>query len=439
MFLPKLRTCASIVLVATIITGCSSYSPDYSELSESFTHPQVEQIHADADIAELIAFAHKHHPLIKAAIADLESANAELTSAGAFADPQFSVSQGINNSDFRTLGVAQEIPLFNRRSMAIEQAKIAREAANAQLALVKSEVEVNVVSAFAEYLYILENLSLQEDLIQLLRQFAAVAEQSYAAGSVSLSDLLRAQNAVDAAVSEKLNLQQLVVSQRSRLNAALGRDSRADLPSGYSLIDSHSNFANLPADAETLYEIAGERSPRLAVSRFAMQSQTVASDIANTAGLPKLMVGVEYMNEAMGSGTFAGMASVSLPIWRSNYQAQREAAESASLAAQHRYRSTQLEVQADLSIALFQWREAERNRELYGSVLLARAEQAVATSLSNYQSGNASYTDVISSQQEWLGYALSYRRALANQLTATATIKSFISSGANSEVSNEKY
>ncbi len=439
MFLPRIRVCASITLIIITITGCASYSPEYADFSEPLTRPETAHIHVDADIAEFIAFAHEHHPSVKAAMADIESANAALTSAGAFADPQFSVAQGLNNSDFRTLSVEQEIPLFNRRGMAIEQAQIAKRSAQAQLDAVKAEVSVNVVAAFAEYLYVLESQGLQEELIQLLKQFTAVAEQSYATGSVSLSDLLRAQNAVDSALAEQLNLEQLVISQRARLNAALGRDSREPLAGEYSLVDSHRNFAKLPADIETLYALADENSPQLALSRFAIESQTVARDIAGTAGLPKLMVGVEYMNEAMGSGTFAGMASVSLPIWRSNYRAQREAAESAYQAAQHRLYSSQLEVQADLSIAIFQWREAERNRELFGKVLTARAEQAVATSLSNYQNGNASYTDVISSQQEWLSFALAYRRALANQLTAVAAIKSLISSGANSEVSNEKH
>lgn len=439
MFLPRIRVCVSIAFAAIITSGCASYSPEYTDFSEPLTNPEIEQIQADADIEALVAFAHAHHPLIKAAIANIESANAALTSAGAFADPQFSVSQGLNNSDFRTLSVEQEIPLFNRRAMAIEQGKIALRSAKAELEVVKANVTVNVVSAFSEYLYVLENLELQQDLIQLLNQFAAVAEQSYSAGSVSLSDLLRAQNAVDSARSEKLNLEQLVVSQRARLNAALGRDAREPLRGDYSLLNSHRNFARLPADIETLYSLAEEHSPQLAVSRYEIQSQTVATDIANTAGLPRLMVGVEYMNEAMGSGTFAGMASVSLPIWRSNYRAQREAANSAYQSAQYRLQSTQLEIQAELSIALYQWREAERNRELYGQVLLTRAEQAVATSLSNYQNGNASYTDVISSQQEWLSFALAYRRALANQLSAVAAIKSLITSGANSEVSNEKY
>ncbi|RAJ92915.1 hypothetical protein, partial [Aliidiomarina maris] len=36
--------------------------------------------------------------------------------------------------------------------------------------------------------------------------------------------------------------------------------------------------------------------------------------------------------------------------------------------------------------------------------------------------GSASFTDVITSQQEWLSFALAHRRAMANQLAAVATI-----------------
>lgn len=423
------RTARFMVVVAATLTlaACASYSPDYNALNQQVQR-ETAPLPVDADIAKLIDYAQQHHPAVVAAQARLQAAQANSISAGAFADPQLNLSQGLNDADYQTLGVTQEIPVFGRRAMSIEQARAGERAARARLEEVKADLAANVVEAFSEYLYVRENQLLQRDLIQLLEQFAGVAERAYAAGSVSMSDLLRAQNALDEARSEHQNLDAMLTSQRARLNSALGRDARMEFEGEHTLSKSHEEFAQLPAQPDELYAQIKEHNPALLASRYEVESMLVARDIAGSVGLPQLMVGAEYMNTAMAADTITGMVSVSLPIWRSNYRAQRDAADADVQTGLQQLQAAELEAQAELSMALYQWQDAERNRKLYGNVLVARAEQAVATTLSNYQSGNAGFTDVITSQQEWLSFALAHRRALANQLAAVATIYALIPS-----------
>lgn len=420
------RTARLWLAVATLtLTACASYSPDYDALNQQ-VRTESAPLPINADIAELIRYAQHNHPAVRAAEARVQRARAESVAAHAFADPQLNISQGLNDADYQTLGISQEIPVFGRRAMSIEQAHATERAALARLNETKADLAANVVQAFSEYLYVGENQRLQGDLIQLLEQFTAVAERSYAAGSVSMPDLLRAQNALDQARSDYQNLEAMLFSQRARLNSALGRDARIEFEGEYSLIQSHREFAGLPAPPETLYAQLKEQNPALLASRYEVESMLVAQDLADSSGLPRLMVGAEYMNTAMAEDTITGMVSVSLPIWRSNYRAQRDAAEADVHTGLQQLQAAELGVQAELSMALYQWREAERNRELYGDVLVARSEQAVATTLNNYQNGNAGFTDVITSQREWLSFALAYRRALANQLAAVASIYALV-------------
>ena len=431
------RAARLMLAVATLtLTACASYSPDYDALNQQ-VRTESAPLPVNADIAELIRYAQQNHPAVRAAEARLQRTRAESVAARAFADPEVNISQGLNDADYQTLGISQEIPVFGRRAMRIEQAQSAERVAQARLNEAKADLAANVVQAFSEYLYVGENQRLQGDLIQLLEQFTAVAERSYAAGSVSMPDLLRAQNALDQARSDYQNLEAMLFSQRARLNSALGRDARMDFEGEYSLIQSHREFAGLPAPAEALYAQLKEQNPALLASRYEVESLLVAQDLADSSGLPRLMVGAEYMNTAMAEDTITGMVSVSLPIWRTNYRAQRDAAEADVQTGLQQLQAAELGVQAELSIALYQWREAERNRELYGDVLVARSEQAVATTLSNYQNGNAGFTDVITSQREWLSFALAYRRALANQLAAVATIHALVPNVTQVEVEDE--
>lgn len=426
---------SSALLVILFLVGCSSYQPDYSGVGSQRTSHTEIPLPVDAEIADLIYFAQQQHPLVLAARADVERARAEITAAGAWMDPEVNVSQGINDSGWQTLALSQDIPIFQRRSMAIEQAQANYRAANARLAQVQADLAATVVGAFSEYLYVVENLKLQQDLIALLSQAVAVAEQRYSSGSAAMSDLLRVQNAHDEARSERENIAAMLVSQRARLNSALGRDARSELPQHFRLTETHRRFAHLPAAESELFSLAAAENPQLLAAKYEIQALYVGQDVANTSGLPRFMLGVEYMNTAMGDGTFAGMASFSLPIWRSSYRALQEAAQANLQRGEAQLHAAQLQVQAELSMALYQWREAERNEQLYRDVLIPRAEQAVASVLSQYSAGKATYTDMLSSQQEWLSFSLAYHRAMANQLTAIATIQSLIAPVAQAEVS----
>ncbi|EHR41917.1 TolC family protein [Alishewanella jeotgali] len=420
---------ASLCALAFLVSGCASYQPDYDAIYASSTtenRARAWVVPVDADMRALIQQAQSYHPAVQAALADVESARAELISAGAFMDPEFTLTQGLNDTGYRTLGLSQEIPVFNRRSMAIEQGKATLRAAKAQLAQAQADVAANVVAAFSEYLYVRDSVALQRELVVIQEHFVAVVEQQYAAGSAAMSDLLRAQNALDEARSELDNLQAAQTSQQARLNGALGRDARAALPDHFDLEQTHAEFAALPAEISDLYQLVQEQNAGLRATQYELEALQVARDVAGTAGLPRLMVGMEYMDTDMGDGTTAGMVSVSLPIWRNNYRAQRAAADANFQGGLARLEAARLDAQAALSIALFEWREAERNRALYGDVLVQRAEQALASVLAKYTNNNATYADVVTSQQEWLGFSLAYRRALANQLSALATIQALI-------------
>lgn len=429
MFLAKRLTHLGVLLTVLTLVGCASYQPNYSDIDRVTTQSNPTETFAlpvNAEIADLIHHAQAHHPLVLAAQAEVERAQAGITAAGAWMDPEVTLSQGLNDTGYRTLAVGQDIPIFNRRGMAIEQARAELRAAQARLAQVQADLAADVVTAFSEYLYVQENRRLQQDVIALLAQSVQIVQQQYAAGSVNLSDLLRVQNAHDEAVTEAANLEAMLFSQQARLNSALGRDVHAELPNHFDLVSTHQAYAQLPVEPAQLYAMIHSENPALRSAKYELQALHVGRDVAGTAGLPRLMLGVEYMDTDMGDGTFAGMVSFSLPIWRSNYRALRDSAEADFRRGQAQYQAAKLQVQAELSMALYQWRESERNRQLYGEVLVKRAEQAVAAVLSQYSNGTASFAEVLSSQQEWLAFALAYRRALANQLAAVATIQALV-------------
>lgn len=437
MFSFKFIRLAVALFVISGLAACASYQPSYlaaADLQAAQVHTQqAPAMVRDADIAAMIRYAYEHHPRIQAAKAELRSAEAQVTAVGALMDPELSLSQGLNNTDSRTIAVSQDIPIFKRRAMAIEQAQAGLRAAQARYLEETAAVTTAVMRALIEYLYVLENIRVQQDLADLRAQLVLVAEQQYATGNISLSEFLRAQNAAAESMSDLANLQALKSSQLARVNSALSRGVTEPFESDLRLAGFHAQASQLPREQGKLYAELTQASPLLRVAEYELQALQVAQDIASTAGLPRLMVGLEYME----SGTVDGMVGVSLPIWRGRYQAQRDVAAANVDSAIARWQSTQLELQAELSMALYQWQEADRNRQLYGDVLLPRSEQAVASLLTQYANSAATFADVLASQQEWLTFALAYQRALANQLDAVTTIHSFFAYQLDTEAHHE--
>ena len=171
-----------------------------------------------------------------------------------------------------------------------------------------------------------------------------------------------------------------------------------------------------------------QASPLLRVAEYELQALQVAQDIASTAGTAAAdgRSGVYEHGYGVRHSERYGWR-VSLPLWRGRYQAQRDVAAANVDSAIARWQSTQLELQAELSMALYQWQEADRNRQLYGDVFIAAigASGGFAPH-TQYANSATTFADVLASQQEWLTFALAYQRALANQLTTrSTTIHSF--------------
>ncbi|MCL5049164.1 MAG: TolC family protein [Firmicutes bacterium] len=282
---PFRRVCLVIFIAIWGATACASYRPSFDDNWMAPTD-SVESLPPKATISDLVAYAYTNNPRIRSAYEAIEGAHAQIIAAGAFADPQLSVSQGLSDSSWQTIAIEQEIPLFQRRQIAISQAELALEVRRADYSATRNDVRAQVHIAAAEYLYVQQRIRLQQDVLAIMRQSMAAAQSRYESGQVPMAEFLRAQNAYDHAQIDAANFETLQQSAQSRLNSALGRDARAPLPDLPELQASHAAYAALPAPEDTLYESLETNNPALLASRFAVYQQQAAQDLAARAGRP---------------------------------------------------------------------------------------------------------------------------------------------------------
>lgn len=114
---------------------------------------------------------------------------------------------------------------------------------------------------------------------------------------------------------------------------------------------------------------------------------------------------------------------MNLPVQLEKYRAgEREArAEGAALAQERRDRENRL--LADLKLALYGYRNADRKMELYESALLPKAEQSLGVTLQSYETGESMFSDLMDALETLLEFRLAYERAAADRAIRLAEVE----------------
>lgn len=364
------------------------------------------------ELQQLLYSTWQKHPKVAAAQAEVRAARAEISQAGALMDPELSLTQGLDDTSRTGVSVAQRLPLFGQRGLAAERAEYQAQAAEAAWRNTQAEVARDLLSNYAEHAYILETRAIVQQQHLLLRQMLDVARIRYSAGATGQGDLLRLENELDQLANQQISLEAMVPVSAVRLNAALGRSSQNPLPETLPL-----KLLPLDIEPDQLAYYLEQHNPQLQMLKHQQSAGRVGRTLAGKSGRPDLMVGLEYMREPdMGKDQVNIMLGINLPIWRGNYRAQRDQAEANLQMTSDRLLDLQLQLHAELRLALFNLQESLRNHSLYQDRLVPRAEQALHANLTAYRSGGATFADLIASQQEWLGLQLNQKRALADAL-----------------------
>ena len=153
---------------------------------------------------------------------------------------------------------------------------------------------------------------------------------------------------------------------------------------------------------------------------------------------PDITLGVDYvqtddaLNPDMtdsGKDPLIAMVSINLPIWHGKYRAaERESRlHKAAIEAQHDDAGNRLG--ADLELALYHFRDANRKIDLYKDTLIPKATQSLKVVQQGFEAGNTSFITWIDAQRLLLEFQLAQQRALADRGVRLAEVEALVSRG----------
>jgi outer membrane protein TolC len=216
----------------------------------------------------------------------------------------------------------------------------------------------------------------------------------------------------------------------AKLNAALNRPTHLPLPWPRSLPEFAASFTD-----EQATEWLAESNPDLQRLDHLAAKEEAGIRLARKNYYPDISLGVDYvdtddaLNPDMadsGKDPVMAMVSINLPIWYGKYRAAEREARLRKAAVEADHDDTEKRLGADLELALYHYRDAERKIDLYGDTLVPKAEQSLSVAQQGFEAGKTSFISLIDAERLLLEFQLAEHRAQADRGQRLAQIEMIV-------------
>lgn len=421
------------------------------------------QAQVTTDLDSVARKAISDNSAVRAAEARVEEARRRVSASATWPDPMLmlgvvNVTLGSERSAahgtptgsdpmrMNMIGVGQTVPIPGKLRLARRIAEADVQAADAQLAAVRREIERRVAQAYYDVAFRTRALAIVERNAAVLSSLISASEARYASAGGSQVEVL---NARVEATRLGETAAELIESRRAataRLNALLERGSDTPVSADFSrelivaaapVSSTSATFVSAALGAraagspvktvEELQGLARDSSATLTRHRALVETERARAALAAREHLPDLSASLEYGQRSDLPDMVSARLSLPLPIFKRRKQDALAAAARASVMA----------AEADLAAAEYELlgriaelhANLERQRTqlaLYVGALIPQAQATVQASLAGFQSGRTSLFEVLGHQASLFRYETEYFRALADFAQRLAELEEIV-------------
>ncbi len=394
-------------------------------------YPQDAGRHV-ARLSELIKEAVENSPRIEAALRQYQAAEQKISQAGALPDPQVTLglmNLPVNSFAFdqepmtgKLIGIMQMFPFPGKQALATSMATL--EAST--MKHLEEEARNQLVQAVRRVYYEIFAVDRARETtgknLELLRQFARIAETRYATGSGLQQDVLRAQVEMSRLEDSMIMWDQKRHILEARLNALLNR------PVGSGL-DTTPPDLSLPGTGppQIPAEQVVQTRPLLRAWTDRLEKAGIAIKFASRDRWPNFTVGASYAqrdnlaNGALMHDFFSATISLNIPLYAKRKQGAKVAEKELDLAAaEAEYRNVLNAVAADLESASAGLEQSRKRVHLFEGGILLQARQSLESARAGYETGKVDFLTLINNAVTVENYEQQYYFALADYFKALA-------------------
>ncbi|MDD5759799.1 MAG: TolC family protein [Desulfobulbaceae bacterium] len=386
-----------------------------------------QKIIEQPDLADLIGYAYRSSPLIKAARAEWRASVEQYRVTTSFDDPEVMVegmymsdaARDFANPEDWKVSLVQPIPLPGKLAKAGDVATSEAQISRLRLDLTVRDTTLRIRESYQELLYLREAKRLAAANRELLDQLRKAGETaSSSVNRASLVDVMKAQAQTGQVGYDMLLLEESALTEQVRLNSILNRPAeaaigplRADtmLPVLYSL--------------QEIYPLAEVNLEEIRIAQANINKAQAMVDLTRYDTLPRFTFGVSYgdLNQKQQLGVQAGL---SLPLWHGKNAGRMAAAQAESDKTRAQWSAEVNEARIAAREVYFRLQNSERLVRLYRDDLIPQANRAMQTAETWYSQNQGSFSDYIETVATWYNFQLASARARADYGTFLARLES---------------
>ncbi len=394
-----------------------AFDTKYGWMARAERDDGVAHLGSRVTVDDVVEAARRRNPSLVAALERWVAALEREPQVTALPDPLVSYRY---SSMFRmhTVGVEQPLPWPGKLAAEGRAALAAARAERADWREQDNALRAQATTAVAALWMARRELALLEENLALLERFIAIAETKYAAGTVTQSDVLRAQVEREGLLAEQAAFRREVAVAEAALNALL--DRRVDAPLGP--VDDLP-AAGPPAPLASLLLDAFRARPALASATERAAAAEELRDRADLEWVPDVVLGGAYVRDfGMDEDEVELMGGVRLPVWFGRIQGARDEAHARLRGAEAETRAAYNRVAEEVRSAAARLEAAVARRRILEQGAVPRARQTVEVSEAAYVSGQLDLLGLIDAQRQLLTQELGLARAVAEQVAARAAL-----------------
>ncbi|QKG81105.1 TolC family protein [Tenuifilum thalassicum] len=373
--------------------------------------------------------AAENNPGLKAQYNEYEAALQKVDQVKALPDPTFSFGYFISPAETKVgpqkakLSLSQMFPWFGTLKAQGDAAALMAEAKYQNFIDARNKLRLELAAAYFPLYELNEWIRIEQENINVLKSYKTIANQKFNEGAGSMVDVLR----VDIMLKDsETNLEILKTKETpliASFNKLLNRPENEAVSTGDSL-----KTILLPTDFRK--DSLTALNPKIKALSLKLQASLASERAAKKQGLPKLGVGLDYVIVDKGSNLslpdngkdiVMPMISISIPIFRSKYNALVKEAQLTRKGYENKLLDETNTLVSEYEMAMFQLNQQEQLISLYQKQI-ETTKQSINLLLTSYANSGKEFEEVLRMQQQLLKYQKMHISALVQYQIAVEKI-----------------
>jgi outer membrane protein, heavy metal efflux system len=337
---------------------------------------------------QVMAVALRQNPDVIAARLRVDSARAEQTIARALPNPTYF---GIPGNPYQ-YSVALPIDLSPERLYRTRAAGQGRDAVELGRRDMLRQVGFNVRLGFYDLLLADAQRQIALEQRDIFRQLLSADSVRLRAGDLPQRDLVKSELELARAEAALTRATAGVRAARLALQSLMGV---AQPDTGFTIVGALQSAPELTTPLDSLLPLALASRPDFAAAREQVDQSRSLKSLATASVFPVPVVSVVYQHTPFESGLrYAFGVAVPVPLFYWN-GGERQRANAGLATAEVAVQRTGVQIEADVAVALGNFRSAQVLAERYQGGLLDKSAAALETSRFAYQQGAASLLELL--------------------------------------------